>query len=187
MGSPLVAGDTHYQHLVDLLQYLPPQSIGVSANNFSAEANSKKAQAVNTYVETVNTAALIESIDESIVSYEGDIAEIEKQLEGYTGVGHLQQQLSLCQKTSRDNSQKIQNYNEEVGKLEWQKGQWDAQLQSLALADNQNKKIATYKAMLSIFSILFLGSIQLKKKRLALSYRNQLIRFSKQSMREDCP
>ena len=145
-GEPLVAGDSHYQHLVDLLQYLPPQSIGVSANNFSAEANSKKAQAVDAYVETVNTAALIESIDESIVSYEGDIAEIEKQLEGYTGVGHLQQELSLCQKTSRDNSQKIQNYNEEVGRLEWQKGQWDAQLQSLALADNQNKKIATYKA-----------------------------------------
>ena len=145
-GEKLVAGDAHYQHLVGLLQYLPPQSIGVSAGNFTSEGKTRLSHTTNLYSSSVETASLIESIDDSITSYEGDITEIEKQLTGYTGVGHLQQELSLCQKTSRDNDYKISQLTADNGKLEWQKGQYEAQLQSLALADEKNKAIATYKA-----------------------------------------
>lgn len=145
-GEDLIPGHSHYQALIDLLQYLPPQSIGISASNFSTEAKSKLSHATDVYYSSVDTVSMIDGIEEAMTGYEGDILEIEKQLEGYTGIGHLQQELSLCQKTSRDNAQKINSLTEEIGKLEWQLGQWEAQLQSLALADGENRKIATYKA-----------------------------------------
>lgn len=145
-GEKLVAGDDHYQHLVNLLQFIPPQSIGVSVGNFNSEASTKLSHATDLYASTVETSSLVESIDASISGYESDISEIETQLAGYTGVGHLQRELSLCQKTSRENEEKINNLTAENGKLEWQKGQYESQIQSLALADEQNKTIATYKA-----------------------------------------
>ena len=145
-GEPLTAGDSHYQHLVDLLQYLPPQSIGISAGNFASEARSKQSSSKDLYKDSVNTQSLIEGIEGNILSYESDISEIEKLLEGYKGTGHLQQELSLCQKTVRDNKSKISDLNEEKGRLVWQKGQWESQLQTLALSDDKNRKIATYKA-----------------------------------------
>ena len=145
-GEKLVAGDNHYQHLVNLLQFIPPQSIGVSVGNFSSEANAKLSHSIDLYASSVETSSMIESIDASITGYESDITEIENQLAGYAGVGHLQRELSLCQKTSRDDEEKISQLTAENGKLEWQKGQFESQIQSLALADEQNKTIATYKA-----------------------------------------
>ena len=145
-GEPLTAGDSHYQHLVDLLQYLPPQSIGITAGNFASEARGKQASSKDLYKVSVSTQSLIEGIEGNLLSYEGEISEIEKLLEGYKGIGHLQQELSLCQKTVRDDKSTITSLNEEKGRLEWQKGQWESQLQTLALSDDKNKKIATYKA-----------------------------------------
>ena len=145
-GEPLNAGEPHYQHLVDLLQYLPPQSIGISAGNFASEAKSKQAASKNLYAASVNTLSLIEDLEAEVLGYEGDISEIEKLLEGYKGIGHLQQELSLCQKTVRDDKTQISKLDGEKGRLEFQKGQWESQLQSLALSDDKNRKIAVYKA-----------------------------------------
>ena len=145
-GEKLVAGDAHYQHLVDLLQFLPPQSIGVSAGNFSSDARSRQSNSSDLYRTTVESAALIDEIEDSINTFDGQISELEKLLEGYTGIGHLQQQMSICQSTAAEDQKKIDKKNEEKGKLTWQKGQWEAQLQGLALSDQQNRKIAIYKA-----------------------------------------
>ena len=145
-GNKLEAGNEAYQKLVELIQYLPPQSIGVIAGGFVKEAEIRTKASADLFEATSKSFVLLQEQEDSIHELTNNIKHIEEKLLTFIGAGRYQQELQLCEKTIRDRTAENNNLQSKKGGIEFKKGQADAERGKLTLLDQTNRKIEVYKA-----------------------------------------
>lgn len=145
-GNKIEAGNEAYQKLVDLIKYLPPQSIGVIAGGFVKEAEIRTKASADLFEATSKSFALLQEQEDTILEFTKDIKLIEEKLLTFTGAGRYQQELQLCEKTIRDRTSENNTLRQKKGAIEFKKGQAEAERGKLTLLDQTNRKIEVYKA-----------------------------------------
>lgn len=145
-GNKIEAGNDVYQKLVELVKYLPPQSIGVTAGGFVKEAEIRTKVSVNLFETTSKSFALMQEQEDTILEFINDIKLIEEKLLTFTGVGRYQQELQLCEKTIRDRTSENNTLRQKKGAIEFKKEKAEAERGKLTLLDQTNRKIEIYKA-----------------------------------------
>lgn len=109
-GAPIIEGNEVHQHLIDLLQYIPPQSLGTSIRQFVNLANEKSK--IGDFAESMEDLyGRIRQSDEEIKKQNNETERINKELTGIdeNGISKLQKDLEYY-------SQKEREYVEERGK-----------------------------------------------------------------------
>lgn len=145
-GNKIEAGNEAYQKLIDLIKYLPPQSIGVLVGSFVKEAEIRTKASADLFEATTKSFAVLQEQEDNILELTNDIKLIEEKLLTFTGAGRYQQELQLCEKTIRDRSSENNTLRQKKGAIEFKKGQAEAERSKLTLLDQTNRKIEVYKA-----------------------------------------
>lgn len=144
-GTKIEKHSDIYNHLIEQLKYIPPQSLGTSIRQFVKIAN-EKAKHSNFYEDFEEAYARIRNNDEEIVKQNEEISKLNKDIAGIDQAG-----IAKLQKDYEHYSQKEQEYILEKGKCEEAisrleneiKGKEQAKSKFANIGDT-NKKISTY-------------------------------------------
>ena len=148
-GTHLDPGTIPYNKVQDLLQYLPPQSIGVTVGQFVKDSQSKYSRDVDMYDSISEQLTTISQQDDHISAIEDQIATISAQLDGddvREQVKKLNAQIKACDAIikARENEQKQLVYS--LGVKSTEKSHKENSRSELSLLDKNNRKIELYKA-----------------------------------------
>ena len=154
-GTPITNGDEHYQHLIKLLEYIPPQSLGTLINQFVEQCNYRISSTVNIFDSISSQLAdVAERVDENH-DREIRISDIEEQLKGFADVGPLQTKLMAYNKDLREKTDEQRRLNKEIGSLQTRIDRCESERRNLSLKNDNNRKIEVYKAYAEyIYSVL---------------------------------
>ena len=167
-GTPITSGDEHYQHLMNLLEYIPPQSLGTLINQFVEQCNYRVSSTVNIF-ESVrsNLADVAERVDENH-DREIRISDIEEQLKGFADVGPLQTKLMAYNKDLREkNSEKSRLYKE-IGGLQTRIDRCESERRNLSLKNENNRKIEIYKAYAEYIYLVLQNDYKEQEKKIRI-------------------
>lgn len=148
-GTHLDPGTIPYNKVVELMDYLPPQSIGVTVGQFVKDSRSRYSKDVTVFSDVAEQASLISTQDESIVDIEAQIMAVSEKLDGNDvreQVKTLNKQILACSQTidARTNEQKKLIFRQ--GQCESERKQKENSRAELSLLDKNNQKIELYKA-----------------------------------------
>ncbi len=149
-GTQLMEGSIPYNNIVKLMDYLPPQSIGVTVGQFIKESRGMYSLKDNTLYERMQEQlALISTQDDTINQINDDITAISTKLDGNdvkTQVNKLNSQINACKKTIKDLNDEKERLLIKQGSLETEKAQKENSRAELSLLDTNNQQIERLKA-----------------------------------------
>jgi len=148
-GTHLDEGSVPYNKVKELIEYLPPQSIGISVGQFVKDSRIRVRDDVDVLTNLQQMCALLSEQDDNILELIDDIKAIESKLGGgdiHSKVKALFQEQQLCDKAIRDLTNEMKNKNEQLGALKTKRERRITERAELSLRDDANKKIEIYKA-----------------------------------------
>lgn len=145
-GTEIEVGNSAFEALTRLLEYIPPKSIGNLIDEFVKECELKSKGSENFFDSFCERYAPIRSFENDYAEVEDEIAKIEKKLEGLESVGELQAKLSRYERQLRTLRSERDKLNQRKGSLITQRDRAETEQQNLANQDENNRKIETYKA-----------------------------------------
>ena len=158
-GTHLSEGSLPYNKVMELMDYLPPQSIGVTVGQFIKDSRSLYGKEVTLYGDVADQLALIRQQDETIAQIETDLALISEKLDGddvREQVKKLNAQIQACAKTISDRTAEQKRLLNRQGAAEKEKSLKETSRSELSLLDVNNRRIELYKAYATrIYSELF--------------------------------
>lgn len=144
-GTPILEGSEIHKHLIDLLQYIPPKSLGTSIQEFVNIAR-EKTQSVNFYENLETKYTMLRDCDEEISTLNDRISNLNERLANSSEVEIRQKQKQLEQWNQKEkelieergqNKQAISDLTDEInGK--------NQSLSSFANMSENNKKISLF-------------------------------------------
>ena len=154
-GTPITNGDEHYQHLIKLLEYIPPQSLGTLINQFVEQCNYRISSTVNIFDSISSQLADVAGRVDENHDCESRITEIEEQLKSFDDVGPLQTKLMAYNKDLREKNSEKSRLDQEIGGLQTRIDRCESERRNLSLKNDNNRKIEIYKAYAEyIYSVL---------------------------------
>lgn len=148
-GTRLDPGTIPYTKVQELMEYLPPQSIGVTVGQFIKDTRNKYNKNNNLIEEIKEKMACISRQEEEITDLEQQLNIISEKLSG----GDVREQVRKINKQIIACKQIITDRREEQKQLLFQKGETDTKKKQaenkrseLSLLDKNNKQIELYKA-----------------------------------------
>ena len=168
-GTHLDPGTIPYNKVQDLLQYLPPQSIGVTVGQFVKDSQSKYSRDVDMYDSISEQLTTISQQDDHISAIEDQIATISAQLDGddvREQVKKLNAQIKACDAIikARENEQKQLVYS--LGVKSTEKSHKENSRSELSLLDKNNRKIELYKAYTERIYLEMYAEYKAEEKRI---------------------
>ena len=158
-GTHLSEGYLPYNKVMELMDYLPPQSIGVTVGQFIKDSRSQYGKEVTLYGDVADQLALIRQQDETIAQIETDLALISEKLDGddvREQVKKLNAQIQACAKTISDRTAEQKRLLNRQGAAEKEKSLKETSRSELSLLDVNNRRIELYKAYATrIYTELF--------------------------------
>lgn len=145
-GTKIEFGNDAYKELNKALEFLPPQSIGMSINQFVVESELKTKSSNNLFEYIADQYKSIRDYESEIEQIASDIQKIEKRIGDTKRIGHLQQDLSRYEKIKRDRINELKEINQRKGSLQTTRDRFISERAELTLRDEKNKKIEVYKA-----------------------------------------
>lgn len=145
-GTKIDFGNGAYNELNKALEFLPPQSIGMSINQFVVESELKTKSSNNLFENMTDLYKTIRDYDSEIAQLTSDIQTVEKSIAEKPGTGNLQQDLTRYEKIIRDRIRELNDINPRKGSLETTRDRYITERAELTLRDENNKKIEIYKA-----------------------------------------
>ncbi|MEX1029110.1 MAG: AAA family ATPase [Paenibacillaceae bacterium] len=145
-GTKVEFGKETYNNLNKALEYLPPQSIGTSINQFVIESELKTKSSSDLFESIADQYKVLRDYENQIEQLISDILAIEKIVEGKKGIGNLQQDLWRYEKVIRDLTAERDESNRKKGAHETTRDRLITERAELTLRDENNKKIEIYKA-----------------------------------------
>lgn len=147
-GTHLDPGTTPYIKVQELLEFLPPQSIGVTVGQFVKDTRQKYAKEVSLYQDMGQHLGNISTQEEMITNLQEDISTISEKLDGddvRQQVRTLNSQINACIKTIRDRESEKERLIEQKGSAKTEKNQKENSRSELSLLDKNNQQIELYK------------------------------------------
>lgn len=158
-GTHLSEGSLPYNKVMELMDYLPPQSIGVTVGQFIKDSRSQYGKEVTLYGDVADQLALIHQQDETIAQIETDLALVSEKLDGddvREQVKKLNAQIQACAKTISDRTAEQKQLLNRQGAAEKEKSLKETSRSELSLLDVNNRRIELYKAYATrIYTELF--------------------------------
>ena len=167
-GTPITNGDEHYQHLINLLEYIPPQSLGTLINQFVEQCNYRISSTVNIFDSISSQLAdVAERVDENH-DREIRISDIEEQLKGFADVGSLQTKLMAYNKDLREKTDEQRRLNQEIGSLQTRIDRCESERRNLSLKNDNNRKIEIYKAYAEYIYLVLQNDYKEQEKKIRI-------------------
>lgn len=148
-GTHLDPGTIPYNKVRALLEFLPPQSIGVTVGQFVKDSQSRFLREADLFDAIAEQLSTISQQDDLIEDIEEKIATISAQLDGddvREQVKKLNAQIKSCDSIigARERERKTNEYS--LGAKETEKSHKENARSELSLLDKNNRKIEIYKA-----------------------------------------
>lgn len=148
-GTHLDEGTIPYSKVMELVNYLPPQSISTTISDLKREARNR-AKNINDVIARLQDNLAIMSVQEEDIAEKKDaIQEIDDKLSGGDVRGQVRvinAEIQLCDQTISKSDGEKKDLNREIGRLETERDRADTERRNLALLDERNKRIEIYKA-----------------------------------------
>ena len=145
-GADIEFGNEAYKELNDLLEFIPPQSIGTSIGQFVRECE-LRCKSSDTLFEDISTKfGFIREFDNTYTGYQNQINIIREKLEKMKNVGELHARLSNYERALRNLSVERRELDRNQALLERDKERRETERKELSLKDENNRKIEVYKA-----------------------------------------
>lgn len=147
-GTHLDLGTTPYIKAQELLQYLPPQSIGVTVGQVIKDTRQKFVKDVTLYQDLKEQLINISTQEGTIAYLEDEIAAISEKLDGddvIEQVRSLNNQINACTRTIRDREDEKKKLLIQIGSVDTEKNQKENSRSELSLLDKNNQQIELYK------------------------------------------
>lgn len=148
-GTHLDEGSVPYNKVMELINYLPPQSISTTISDFKKEARRRAGSSNDIVSQVQENLAVISSQDDDIAEKMDDIQNIDKKLSGgdvREKVRAINTEIQMCDETIRKSEDEKQKCDREIGGYIKERDRADAERRNLTLLDERNRKIEIYKA-----------------------------------------
>ena len=174
-GTHLDPGTIPYNKVKALLEYLPPQSIGVTVGQFVKDSQSRFLQDADMYESISEQLSTISQQDDHISDIEDQIATISAQLDGddvREQVKKLNAQIKSCDAiiSAREREQKTITFN--LGAKATEKSHKENSRSELSLLDKNNRKIEIYKAYTERIYLEMYAEYKAKEKQIREDLEN---------------
>ncbi len=147
-GTHLDEGSVPYNKVMELINYLPPQSISTTISDFKKEARRRAGSLDDIVIQTRENLAVISSQDDDIAEKKDDILSIDKKLSGgdvREKVRAINSEIQLCDEILRNSESEKSKCDREIGGYTKERDRADAERRNLTLLDDRNRKIEIYK------------------------------------------
>lgn len=148
-GTHLEKGTLPYDKIMELVNYLPPQSISTTISVFKNEAKRRVNANADILKEIQESLAVMSAQEDDIDEKKDEIQKIDAKLSGKSvkdKVRIINDEIRTCDKIIKDSEKKRISNASEIGKLTAERDRADTERRNLALLDDKNKKIEIYKA-----------------------------------------
>lgn len=148
-GTHLDEGSVPYNKVMELINYLPPQSISTTISDFKKEARRRAGSLDDIVSQVQENLAVISFQDDDIAEKMDDIQCIDKKLSGgdvREKVRAINTEIQMCNKTIRKSEDEKQKCDREIGGYIKERDRADAERRNLTLLDERNRRIEIYKA-----------------------------------------
>lgn len=148
-GTHLDEGSVPYNKVMDLINYLPPQSISTSISDFKKEARRRAGNADDIVSGVQENLAVISSQNDDITEKMDDIQRIDKKLSGGDVRGKVRAinaEIQICDDIIRKSEGEKRACDREIGGYTKERDRADSERRNLTLLDDRNRKIEIYKA-----------------------------------------
>ena len=174
-GTHLDPGTIPFNKVQALLEYLPPQSIGVTVGQFVKNSQSRFLQDADMYDSISEQLSTISQQDDHISDLEDQIATISAQLDGddvREQVKKLNAQIKSCDAiiSAREREQKTVTFN--LGVKATEKSHKENSRSELSLLDKNNRKIELYKAYTERIYLEMYAEYKAKEKQIREDLEN---------------
>lgn len=157
-GTQLMEGSIPYKNLVNLIDYLPPQSIGVTVGSFVKESRAHYLDDNDLFGTISETLATISEQDDTIADLSDQLSLVSSKLEGddvREQVKKINAQIMACANIISSRRAEQKKLLNRQGAAETEKKQKENSRSELSLMDKNNQQIERCKAYaLRIFSEL---------------------------------
>lgn len=146
-GTHLDVGSVPYNKVKELMDYLPPQSIGNMISDFKKEAKSRGSKIGNLPVQVQENLAIISKETDDINEMTDELHVIEAKLSGgdvREKVRAINKEIQICTDTINKSNRERDKLNVERGGIKKDMERADSERQHLTLLDESNKKIQRY-------------------------------------------
>lgn len=148
-GTHLDPGTIPYNKVMELMDYLPPQSIGVTVGQFIKDSRMKYSRENDLLQQLKDKMAIISKQTDKIEELKEDIAQITDKLDGTDvreQVRKINGQITACAKIISNRKDEQKRLLIRQGQCEEEKKQKENRRSELSLLDKNNQKIELYKA-----------------------------------------
>lgn len=145
-GSEVCTGNDAFMKLTDLLNYIPPKSIGDSIADFRDKCKEKVRSSETMFEEFEAKYADICGADTEYVEIIEEISKIEKALLGMADVNKLQADFMRYQKRHRELQDNRLKLNGDKRVKESERDRKKTERDTLALKDENNRRVMLHKA-----------------------------------------
>lgn len=145
-GTKISIGNDAYKHLNEVLDFIPPQSIGSLMGQFIRDCELKSTSGENLFEDISNDYSVIREFDNSYAEAEDELKLIESKLLGMERVGELQKELQRYEDALRRLQTERDTLNIQKGSYTTSRDRCETERNELTLRDDSNRKIEIYKA-----------------------------------------
>lgn len=182
-GTRLDEGTIPYMKVKELLDYLPPQSIGVTVGQFKKDSRTYYLKPVSLFEEISNKLSLVSEQDETIIDLTENIDLITEKLSGNDvreQVRKISSQIQTCNKTLAERRRERDQLIHNQGGYETEIKQKENDRSELSLIDKNNRQLELYKAYTLRIYEEMLAEYKAKENQIRTkleSYINQIFKF----------
>lgn len=148
-GTQLDEGTIPYRKVMELIDFLPPQSISTTIRDFKKEAIRRVNGKQDIYVQVSDHLAVISKQEDDLEELKDDLVAIEKKLSGgdvRAKVSAINSEIQICTQTIDKDNQERDSKIAERAKKESEMERADSERRNLTLLDDKNKRVEIYKA-----------------------------------------
>ena len=150
-GTELREGTLAYQKVMELIGFLPPKSLSATIGDFRKAAMRRvsDAQWLNLLESTEENLAVIDQQEDEVTDYLDELQAVEAKLNGenvQAKVKTINAEIQQCNRIYHDCNRERDRCIAERANETTRKNYADSERSKLALLDDKNKKIETYKA-----------------------------------------
>ena len=163
-GNCIEFGNKEYKELNKLLDYIPPKSIGTLISQFVRECEMKSRNSETAFSDLVDRYSSLRSFDVDYNEYISNIETINKKLEGMQNVSELQKQYTFYSTELQKLSREERSLSENKGSITTSRERCETNINELVLKDENNKRIARFKAY-ATYMYQYLNAIYTAKEK----------------------
>lgn len=154
-GTPIAEDSPEHQALMDLLNYIPPKSLGTLIGEFVKDCKTRSGSGEDLFKMITKKLGDLKSREEENQRLEADIQGIEESLKQFQDIGQDQQKLSAYEKDSIMKQSELAGINQQIGALTKEIERLNTERGELSLKNDNNRRVELYKAYAErIYAIL---------------------------------